>query len=292
MGEVGRCLADALAQRGLTDITVYDVAFNNPDSKPARNAAAAAVTMATTHAEAALGADLIISAVTAGSAVAVANACCEGLSPGAWFFDLNSAAPATKQKAARVIERAGGRYVEASIMAPIYPKGIAAPILLGGPFAQTFEEGARSLGFVGATFYCREVGKAAAAKLCRSIMTKGVEALILESLTAAAHYGVHEDVIQSLHNLLPHPDWTAHAQYMTSPALEHGTRRAEEMRQAANMASDAGLDPWMANAIGARQSQAGALVSPYTEGGFDLPLAEILKRLSDELASTEERRGV
>ena len=46
--------------------------------------------------------------------------------------------PATKQAAAGIIEAAGGRYVEAAVMASVPPKRLRTPILLGGPHAAAF----------------------------------------------------------------------------------------------------------------------------------------------------------
>ena len=39
--------------------------------------------------------------------------------------------------------------------------------------------------------------------MCRSVMVKGMEALLGESLLAARHYGVESAVLESLDSLLP-----------------------------------------------------------------------------------------
>jgi 3-hydroxyisobutyrate dehydrogenase-like beta-hydroxyacid dehydrogenase len=114
----------------------------------------------------------------------------------------------------------------------------------------------RDLGFAGAGFYSDTYGQAAAAKLCRSIVIKGMEALRAESLLAARHYRVEDSVLASLSNLLPAPDWPERARYMISRALEHGVRRAEEMREAARTVEEAGLAPLLSEAIAQRQAWA------------------------------------
>ena len=43
-----------------------------------------------------------------------------------------------------------------------------------------------------------EIGRASAAKMCRSVIVKGMEALLGESLLAARHYGVESAVLESL----------------------------------------------------------------------------------------------
>jgi 3-hydroxyisobutyrate dehydrogenase-like beta-hydroxyacid dehydrogenase len=89
--------------------------------------------------------------------------------------------------------------------------------------------------------------------MCRSVMIKGLEALLAESLLAARHYGVEESVLASLQNLLPADDWPALARYMISRSLQHGTRRAEEMEEVARTVQEAGLAPWMSSACVERQ---------------------------------------
>ena len=258
-GEVGVALAADLVARNDAAIAAYDLRFDDAASPPSLAIAAARAERAATPIACVADADLVISAVTAASAIDAAVAAAGALKAGAWWFDINSASPASKQSAAAIINSAGGRYVEASVMAPINPQRMGAPILLGGPHAREFEKIARGLGFSSAAFYAAEPGKTAAAKLCRSVVVKGMEALITESLLAAEHYGVVDEVIASLANLFPHPDWRRHASYMISRTLEHGTRRAEEMLEASRTVADSGADPWMSNATVMRQSFAGAL---------------------------------
>src|SRR5215831_2431207 len=151
-------------------------------------------------AAAAAGADLVVSAVTAANCQQAAAAAAPGLDPGAWFFDLNSSSPGHKRQAARVVEQAGGRYVEAALMSPIGPRRLASPFLLGGPHAAAFAAVAATFGIANATVHSDTVGRAAATKLCRSVVVKGLEALLTESLLAARHYGVERDVLDSLPN--------------------------------------------------------------------------------------------
>lgn len=254
-GEVGQVLAQDLGPRA--EIAVWDIAFADPGSRPSR-ALPPSLRQATSAVDAARGAGLVISAVTAAQDLEAARAAAPGLKAGAFFLDLNSCSPGQKLASAAVIEAAGGRYVEAAVMSPIMPRRIASPMLLGGPHAKAFLQAAVGLGFAGAEAYSEEIGQAAATKLCRSVVVKGVEALLTESLLAARHYGVEEAVLASLSNLLPLPDWKGTAQYMISRALEHGVRRAEEMREAARTVAEAHVEPLMSLAIAERQDWAGA----------------------------------
>ena len=255
-GEVGQTLAKYLARPGVADLAAWDIAFADPDSLAARALEGHPVRVAASAPDAVRGAQLVISAVTAAQDLAAAESVGPGLAAGAFYLDLNSCSPGQKLASAEAIERAGGRYVEAAVMSPIHPRDMDSPMLLGGPHSVDFLAAAEGLGFTGAQAYSEIVGQAAAAKLCRSVMIKGVEALLTESLLAARHYGVEQVVLESLSDLLPLPDWNKTAQYMISRSLEHGGRRAEEMREASRTVAEAGVSPLMSDAIARRQDWA------------------------------------
>jgi 3-hydroxyisobutyrate dehydrogenase-like beta-hydroxyacid dehydrogenase len=255
-GEVGQSLALALIARGHAELAAWDTAFADPCSGPSCALQHITVRKAVSAADAAAGAELVISAVTAERDVEAAIAVASGLHPGAYFLDVNSASPGTKRACFHVIAWTEARYVEAAVMSPINPLRLAVPMLLGGSEAAGFLAPARATGFCGGKVFSAEIGHAAAAKLCRSIIVKGLEALLAESLLAARHYGVEQKVLDSLSDLLPLPDWNSTATYMISRSLEHGARRAEELREAALTVEDAGLAPLMSRAIAARQAWA------------------------------------
>ena len=114
----------------------------------------------------------------------VAQACAPGLKPGAFFLDFNSASPGAKIRAAASVNAAGGRYVEGAVMTSIPPYRIKVPLLLGGPDAAALEPVLNGLGFA-AKVASEQLGVASATKMCRSVMIKGLEAMVIESFTAA-----------------------------------------------------------------------------------------------------------
>jgi 3-hydroxyisobutyrate dehydrogenase-like beta-hydroxyacid dehydrogenase len=143
-------------------------------------------------------------------------------------------------------------------MSPIHPKRAASPMLFGGPHAAEFLPIARQLGFIGASVFSDQIGSASAAKMCRSVIVKGMEALLGESLLAARRYGVEGAVLESLGSLLNCDDWRAQARYMISRSLVHGRRRAEEMREVARTVGEAGFEPRMSSACAVWQDWASA----------------------------------
>jgi 3-hydroxyisobutyrate dehydrogenase-like beta-hydroxyacid dehydrogenase len=281
LGEVGRIFARDLAARGVETITAYDLAFADPDSAPSRAGRDGPARGCESAHAAVKGAELVISAVTAAKTLDAAKSVVGALGGGPYFLDLNSSSPAQKQAAAAAVDGDGGRYVEAAVMTPVPPYGIASPMLMGGPHAEAFLAEAAGLGLK-AKVVANTVGTASATKLCRSVMVKGVEALVTESMLAARAYGVEAAVLASLNDLLPNPDWEKLARYMISRSLEHGRRRAEEMREAAATVEAAGVEPLMSRAIAERQDWAADAARSLPSGWPD----EDLFSLVDDVRKT------
>jgi 3-hydroxyisobutyrate dehydrogenase len=144
--------------------------------------------------------------------------------------------------------------VEAAVMASVPPKGIRTPVLLGGPQAEAFLPVARDLGMA-AEVFSAEVGGASSVKMCRSILIKGMEALLTEGMMTARRYGVEKQVLASLADTID-TDWSQLARYMMSRALIHGRRRAEEVREVVRTIEEVGLEPMQSPATALRQDWA------------------------------------
>jgi 3-hydroxyisobutyrate dehydrogenase-like beta-hydroxyacid dehydrogenase len=194
----------------------------------------------------------ILSAVTASSTLAVAHEAARHLRAGSVFLDLNSASPGTKQQCAALIEQAGAHYVEAGVMTSVPPYGIKVPMLLGGARASALAT-ALNTWQLDATAVSDKLGIASAIKMCRSVMIKGLEALVIESYTTARAYGVEDYVLPTLQETYPGIDWQEQGAYLFSRVVQHGKRRAEEMREAANTVRESGSPPLMAAAIADKQ---------------------------------------
>jgi len=252
-GEVGRILAEDLRAQGIA-VSAYDLKLDLGQGIALReHAGAHGVRLAATHAELAAGADLIVSAVTASQAVPVAQACAPAVRKGAWFLDFNSASPGAKQRAAGLIDAAGGRYVEGAAMTSVPPYRIRVPLLLGGPSAPALLPALDALGFVAKVADLR-LGVASATKMCRSVMIKGLEAMVIESFTAARAYGVEDAVLASLRETFPGIDWEKQGAYFFQRAIEHGRRRSEEVHEVAETVREIGLTPWSAEGTAERQA--------------------------------------
>ena len=253
-GEVGRIFAAGLGAH-FASVRVWDIDLRNP--APGVQACASLQDLAQ-------NCDLVISAVTAANTLAVAQEAAQYLRAGTVFLDLNSASPGTKVLAAQAVEAVGAHYVEAGVMTSVPPHGIRVPMLLGGPQAQTMALRCKAMG-MDATAVAPTIGVASAIKMCRSVMIKGLEALVIESYTTARAYGVEAHVLPTLAETFPSIDWEKTGGYFFSRVAQHGKRRAEEMRECATTVREAGFASTMAQAIAekhqwvADQARAGVL---------------------------------
>ena len=252
-GEVGKILAEDLRARDVS-VAMYDLKLQDETGAPMReHARAHGVRIVQTHEPLAAESDLVISAVTADQAVAAAQACCVSLTNGRFFLDFNSASPGAKIRAAELVHECGGRYVEGAVMTSVPPYRIGVPLLLGGPHADALAPRLRTLGF-DAKVCSDKLGVASATKMCRSVIVKGLEAMVIESFTTARAWGIEDQVIASLMETFPGVRWDEQGAYFFHRVIEHGRRRAEEMREAAATVSEVGLHPWSARGTAQRQA--------------------------------------
>ena len=238
----GQTLAADLRAR-VGSLTAWDLKFADSASAPSRAAGRLGVLAAADARSAVADADLVISAVTAAQIGEAARSVAPHLKRDAYYFDLNSTSPAAKQAAAAV-DRCGGwpirrgRHHVADRAASRGLAHVARRRTCGGfPAA-----GDASSASPGAAAFSGKLGAASAAKMCRSVVVKGLEALMLESLLTARNFGVEQAVLDSLQSTVSRGRLAhATARYMISRALIHGRRRAEEMREAARTVAEAGL---------------------------------------------------
>jgi 3-hydroxyisobutyrate dehydrogenase-like beta-hydroxyacid dehydrogenase len=252
-GEAGQTIGRGLLAGGAR-LSAYDILFDDPADQGRLKQAAGSlgVTVARDHRTAVADASTVFLAVTASSSLAATKACLPGLRKGQLFLDINSVSPQRKIETAALVAPSGAAYVDVAVMAPVAPYEHKVPCLIGGPGAEALLPRARALGMK-MEFVSAEVGQASAIKMFRSIMIKGMEALVVESMLAASEYRVEERVLASLRETFPSLDWEKLSGYMIERVVSHGKRRASEMREVAETLKGIGLDPIMASATAARQ---------------------------------------
>jgi 3-hydroxyisobutyrate dehydrogenase-like beta-hydroxyacid dehydrogenase len=276
-GEAGQAIASGLRETGIERVAAWDILFPEQTGAKLKEAAKnLGVRVATSAGDAVRETDVVISAVTAASSLDAARSATPHLGGNPYYLDINSVSPGRKQETAGLLsDRA--RYVDVAVIAAIYPSRHRTPLLLSGPHAEDIAPLLRELDMqflvVGP-----EIGSAAAIKMIRSVMIKGMEALTLECFLAAARAGVLEEVTSSLKNNYPTLDWTKIADYNLERMASHGERRAAEMEESAATLRELGLDPLMVESTVKRQREMGAI-------GKQEPVRQTLKSGSAAILS-------
>ena len=144
-------------------------------------------------------------------------------------------------------------------MAPVPPYLHKVPMLLAGAGAADLVRRLAALD-MSCEVAGEEIGQASLNKMVRSIMIKGIEALLFESLAVAQKYGIEERIFDSVSETLPGLDWRQLATYNLGRISVHGVRRASEMKEAAATVAECGIEPIMAAAIADRIATAHGLI--------------------------------
>jgi 3-hydroxyisobutyrate dehydrogenase-like beta-hydroxyacid dehydrogenase len=257
-GEAGQAIAAGLRDSGIERIAAWDILFPHTEGERLKAAGdKIGVRLAASAADAVAATDMIFSAVTAASSLEAARSVAPHLTAKPYYLDINSISPGRKQETAKLLgEKA--RYVDVAVIAPIHPLRHRTPLLIAGPHAEEISPLLRELDMQ-LSVVSADTGHAAAIKMIRSVMIKGIEALTLECFLAASRAGLLDEVTLSLKNNYPSLDWTKIAEYNLERMASHGERRAAEMEESAATLRELGLDPLMVDATVKRQREMGAI---------------------------------
>jgi len=257
-GEAGQAMAAGLREHGVAHIAAWDILFAEAAGETLIEAARTiGIRVASSASDAVREADIVIAAVTAASSIEAARSVAGHLRGRPLYLDVNSVSPGRKQATATLLGD-DARYVDVAIVSAIHPARHKSPMMLAGPNAAEAEPVLAALGMKTQTVG-GEVGAAAAIKMIRSVMIKGIEALTLECFLAAARAGVTDQVAVSLRNNYPGVDWSKMSEYNIERMASHGIRRAAEMREVADTLREVGVRPLMTASTIERQQQLGEI---------------------------------
>jgi 3-hydroxyisobutyrate dehydrogenase-like beta-hydroxyacid dehydrogenase len=259
-GEAGYHIARGLREAGLLNIAAYDINAQTAahGEKIQQRATTSGVTLVASNAELAERCDILLSTVTANRAREAAEQTAPYLGVRHLYSDLNSVSPDLKRTINQIIEARGARFVEIAIMSPVPPHGHRVPMFLCGRNAQALSDQLSPFGMK-LEIISDQIGAASATKMCRSIIVKGLEALLLECVLGAVPYGADERVFATLEETMPGMNWEKMASYMVGRVVEHGERRARELEEVAATLRAIGVEPIMAEAIVKRQDDCARL---------------------------------
>ena len=249
LGEAASAFIKGWGADRAADITAFDIKTCDPKTAAeiSERARSLGISNCETLQDALTDAEIVFSTVTADQAVAAAEAGAPMVGKGAFLCDLNSCAPASKQRSEKLINQVGGRYVDVAVMAPVHPALNLVPCLISGSEAADVAPLLESLPM---KFRIVEgaVGRASSIKMVRSIMVKGLEALTAECTLAAVAAGVEDEALPSLLDGHPKLDIAKRAAYNFERTIRHGVRRGAEMDEVAKMLLDLGLPNGLSSA--------------------------------------------
>lgn len=236
LGEAGSRFANDLVKLG--------VAVSGHDPAP-RYGLEPAIRRVNSNAEAARGADIILSVNVSAVAEAVATEVLPVLQPGQVYAELNTASPGTKRRVADIVARSGALAVDVAIMAPVPPNGILTPFLVSGPGAVLFAEKFRPLN-LDIDVLTDEMGEAATRKLLRSIVYKGVAAVIGEAVAAGRSFGLEPYIREQIRSVIGGND--ALIDRFLEGSKTHALRRSHELDAVVDMLNGQAIEPVMSSA--------------------------------------------
>lgn len=246
-GEAGSAFAKVLAEKGMR-VVAYDKSWDQPGAGPPRNKGHIDDRIEFSCFPDLLAlSDIVLSTVTTDAALNAATACIEHLRPQHYYCDLNSTAPSVKTELDRVIAPTGAVFVEGAILGAIGVTGGRTKILLGGSDAHNLSEILNRAG-LHTSPYSSEIGKASTFKMLRSIFSKGLEALLIEFLTAGRAAGIQDDLWQEITTLFTDNSFEDVARnWVCSHGIAH-ERRFHEMIQVADLLREMNQDMLMTEA--------------------------------------------
>lgn len=242
-GEAAQAFARGWRQTGMRlRLAAYDVLFDQPGTRAGKVADCQRSDVSPVYAPGKLAreARVIISAVTADQ-VEVAATSIGPLNGQVAYFDINSAAPEKKKRAAASV---GASYLDVAVLSPVLPKLHESPLLIAGPLAEAQREFIERH-FSNAEIISLEVGAASLVKMIRSVFVKGLESITMECALAAYRAGLAERIFPALDEALRFTETRALADYTMERVATHGLRRAAEMMEVCDTLADLGTPSWM-----------------------------------------------
>jgi 3-hydroxyisobutyrate dehydrogenase-like beta-hydroxyacid dehydrogenase len=290
-GEAARVFADGL--RASAQLHAFCRGSRHaPPYAPEFRAAAAAldVRLVDTLAEAVGSADVLFSAVAPPAAAAVGAEAAASLRPGQLFVDVNAVSPATKEIIAAAVAGRGAAFVDAELMGAASLYGAAVPLYASGSGAEEFKRLFAPRGF-NVTLVAGAPGSAATLKMLRSVVTKGLEALVVEAMFAAWRAGVAREAFAAITEPMDAVKFSDFARMCLTSDPIHSGRRAEEMVSVAEVLRALAVEPIMVEAARRRLAwSAGLGARRHAETQSLTEYLDVLQ-LYDRLDQSREPQG-
>jgi 3-hydroxyisobutyrate dehydrogenase-like beta-hydroxyacid dehydrogenase len=249
LGEAGSLIAADLASGG-DEVHGYD---------PAGVDAPQGVTVHTAPSTAVSGCGLVLALTPGSRAREALAAVVDHLEHESVYADLSTGAPALKAEMASMAAHRGVLFADVALMAPVPGRGLTAPALVSGTGAERYAELTNGLGG-NVVVVGPEAGEAATRKLLRSVVMKGLAAVLIESMEAGRSAGKGDWLWDHLVDELSTLDEQMLRRLLHDTPL-HAGRRLDEMEAARDMLLELGVSPVMTTATIAHLRR---LVHPFS----------------------------
>ena len=257
-GEAAYNIMKGWAAEGLKELYAYDANRDHPTKGELirRRAAEVGVTLTDTLEEACKDADFIFNNTSASVALSIAEQVLPTLQPGQVYLDLNATSPETKEKMDRVPRADGVWFVDVAVMGSIAAKGHKTKMYLSGApeGVQRFYEVFRAYG-MNLNPLDAPAGGASAIKMFKSVFSKGLPQLFLESMLPAAKYGVLDEYMKNIDNTFKNRTVSEFADDVLYRTVIHAERRSHELAEVVSTIESLGMDASMSRAIEAKLKQ-------------------------------------
>jgi 3-hydroxyisobutyrate dehydrogenase-like beta-hydroxyacid dehydrogenase len=233
LGEAGHHFANDLAELGV-EVSGWDPEL--------RYKLRSGVFFAGSNPEAVKHADVVLSVNYASESRAVAREVESYLQPSTIYCEMNTSAPSVKLEVEKILQPSGVRLVDIAIMAPVPSAGIKVPLLASGPGADALSEILKPYR-LNLSIISEVTGEAAERKLLRSIVFKGISAVLDEAMAAGEKMGRQDYIRDQIKAILACDDAMIDCFVKDTPL--HAKRRKEEMEAVQEMLNSQGLSAWM-----------------------------------------------
>jgi 3-hydroxyisobutyrate dehydrogenase-like beta-hydroxyacid dehydrogenase len=283
-GELANGLVKGLKTEGLSHIKVYDKLMNH-DSESGKmlrnNAKALGVTIAEKMEDLVPGTEIIFSTVTPKNALTAAKGISGYLKSGVIYADLNSCTPNLKKQCFAEIKRSGADYVDVGVVGGISLQGHRIPCFVCGEMASKLKKKMSPYG-MNLEVVDAPIGTAALIKMLRSVVLKGIEALMLEMFMAAQEYGLEDAMMKSIAGTFNRGDFEKYSDMLMTTHGLHAGRRCDETEMILETIKEVGVSPYVTEGIYKFFANSAKLNMPaYFHGAMPGGYKEVAKAIKE-----------
>ena len=189
------------------------------------------------------GADVILAITAEADALEAINQALPAIQRATAYADLSTSSPALKSQLADVARSRNLDFVDVALMAMVPGNGLRTPALASGPGARRFVATFSPLGMP-VEAISEVAGDAATRKLLRSVMMKGLAAVVIEAMRAGHAAGCADWLWKNLADQLTVADEATLRRLVTGTGV-HALRRLHEMKASLALLDELGVDAVM-----------------------------------------------